>query len=118
VSICHTSKTYVHLTAGKFKDAGSPEKPITEEERALFQKDLDLVYNQFVTMVANYRHKSFDDVKTLADGATMVGSRALESGLVDKLGGRTEAKEALAKLLNKNVSEISFCEYSTPGTSF
>ncbi len=108
--------TYVHLTAGKFKDAGSPDKPITEEERALFQKDLDLVYNEFVNMVANYRHKSADDVKKIADGATMVGSRALENGLIDKLGGRQEAKEALAKMLNKNISDISFCEYKTSST--
>jgi protease-4 len=106
--------TYVHLTAGKFKDAGSPEKPITDEERDLFQKDLDLIYDEFVNMVANYRHKSVDDIKNLANGATMVGSRALENGLIDKVGGRTEAKEALAKMLNKNVSAISFCEYQTP----
>jgi protease-4 len=108
--------TYVHLTAGKFKDAGTPNKPITEEERALFQKELDLIYNEFVTMVANYRHKSVDAIKNLADGATMVGSRALENGLIDEVGGRAEARQALAKILNKNISDISFCEYHVPAT--
>lgn len=110
--------TYVQLTTGKFKDSGTPERAITDEEREMFQKDLDLVHNEFVNMVATYRNKPVEDIKKLADGSSMVGVRALENGLVDKLGGRAEAKEALAKILGKDVSDISFCEYQAPIISF
>ena len=110
--------TYVQLTTGKFKDSGTPERAITDEEREMFQKDLDLVHNEFVNMVATYRNKTVEDIKKLADGSSMVGVRALENGLVDKLGGRAEAKEALAKILGKDVSDISFCEYQAPIISF
>ena len=110
--------TYVQLTTGKFKDSGTPERAITDEEREMFQKDLDLVHNEFVNMVATYRNKPVEDIKKLADGSSMVGVRALENGLVDKLGGRAEAKEALAKILGKDVSNISFCEYQAPIISF
>lgn len=110
--------TYVQLTTGKFKDSGTPERPITDEEREMFQKDLDLVHNEFVNMVAFYRNKPVEDIKKLADGSSMVGVRALENGLVDKLGGRQEAKEAIAKLLGKEVSAISLCEYQAPIIAF
>lgn len=106
--------TYVQLTTGKYKDAGSPEKPLSEEERALFQKDLDSIHNEFVNLVATYRNKPVDDVKKLADGSAMVGTRAKENGLIDGLGGRSEARASLAHILGKEESEIIFCEYEPP----
>ena len=104
--------TYVQLTTGKFKDSGTPERAITEEEREMFQKDLNIVHDEFVNMVATYRNKSSDDIKKLADGSTMTGQRALEAGLIDKVGGRKEAKEALANILGRKADDIKFCEYS------
>ena len=103
--------TYVQLTTGKFKDAGSPNRPITDEERELFQRDLDVIHNEFITLVARYRNKPFDEIKALADGSSMTGVRALEVGLVYGLGGRTEAQAALAKVLNIDFKEVKFCEY-------
>lgn len=104
--------TYVQLTTGKFKDSGTPERAITDEERELFQKDLDIVHNEFVHIVATYRNKSVDDIKKIADGSTMTGERAREAGLIDKVGGRKEAKEALANILGKKIEDIKFCEYT------
>ena len=43
----------------------------------------------------------------------MPGSRALKENLIDKLGGRQEAREALATILEKDLSEIIFCEYDS-----
>lgn len=105
--------TYVQLTTGKFKDSGSPDKAISDEERALFQKDLDSIHKDFINMVAIYRNKSTEDIAALADGSTMVGTRALETGLIDKLGGRIEAKEALARILNIETKDVVFCEYNS-----
>ena len=105
--------TYVQLTTGKFKDAGSPNRPITEEERALLQKDLDIVHNEFVKMVAEDRHKTVEEISVLADGSSMTGVRALEAGLVDKLGGRSEARDALAHILAMDPLDITFCEYES-----
>jgi protease IV len=106
--------TYVQLTTGKFKDAGSPDRPITDEERELFQKDLDIVHNEFVRLVATYRNKTIEEIQTLADGSSMTGARALEAGLIDGLGGRTEARQVLANTLELSPDEIIFCEYESP----
>lgn len=106
--------TYVQLTSGKFKDAGSPNRPITDEERELFQKDLDIVHNEFVELVAQYRDIPKEDVEAIADGSTMTGGRALENKLIDEVGGRKAAKTALAAIIGIDESEVEFCEYEVP----
>lgn len=103
--------TYVQLTTGKFKDTGTPNRPITDEERELLQADLQIVHDEFVDMVADYRDMEVSEVELLADGATMPGIRAIDAGLVDSLGGRAEAQGIFAGILDKGVSDISFCEY-------
>jgi len=104
--------TYVQLTSGKFKDIGSPNRPITEEERTLLEADLKLVHDEFVGMVAKYREMDKAAVEALADGSSMPGARALEVGLIDALGGREEARGILATILETDIQNISFCEYN------
>lgn len=106
--------TFVELNTGKFKDAGSPDKSLTEEERALFERDLQDVNNTFIDIVSTYRKIPREAVEVLADGSTMTGGRALENKLIDGVGGRAEAKQALATILNKEVADIVFCEYESP----
>ena len=103
--------TYVQLTTGEYKDAGSPNRPITEAEREKFQADLDIVHNEFVSIISNYRNMSIEDVELVADGASMPGTRALDAGLIDYLGGRAEARGVLASLTGKSLAETRFCEY-------
>lgn len=105
--------TYVQLTTGKFKDVGDPNRPITEEEREYLLKDLQIVHDEFVDIVAKYRNLDREVVKALADGSSMPGKRALEAGLVDALGGRTEARDAFAKIFEADASTVHFCEYES-----
>lgn len=105
--------TYVQLTTGKFKDIGSPNRPITDEERELLQADLQIVHNEFVSIVADYRDMEVPAVEALADGYSFPGSRALELGLIDSLGSRERAKEVFAEILDKPVEQIVFCEYKS-----
>ena len=110
--------TYVELNTGKFKDSGSPDKPLSGEERELFQRDLDDLYETFIKMVSNYRSIPLEKVRELADGSTLNGERAKEAGLVDEVGGRNEAKAALAKILNLEADNVVFCEYTSPLLTF
>ena len=110
--------TYVQLTTGKFKDSGTPNRPITEEEREMFMADLQIVHNEFVNLVSRYRNLDVEKVKALADGSTMPGARALENGLIDALGGRAETRSTFARILNKDESDIKFCEYTKGFLSF
>ena len=83
--------TFVELNSAKYKDAGDPNKPLTDEEKALWQRDLDIMHNYFVKNVAENRKLDIEKVKQLADGSTMLGAMALDNGLIDKLGGQAEA---------------------------
>lgn len=103
--------TYVQLTTGKFKDIGSPNRPITEEERELLLQDLEIVHNEFVEIVADYRDMPVSQVAELADGSSMPGARAVEAGLVDSLGSRAEARGIFSSILEIDPEDVVFCEY-------
>jgi protease IV len=79
------------LTAGKMKDAGSPFKEMTADERAYFRGVLDDVHDQFIQAVADGRGLSVDQVKPVADGRVFTGRQAKEMKLVDALGGLEDA---------------------------
>lgn len=86
------------IVSGEFKDAGSPTKPLTPEERAYFQKLVDDLFSQFVDAVAKGRGMKEREVRRLADGRAYTGQQALELGLVDELGDRAKAVDILRNM--------------------
>jgi protease-4 len=82
------------VKSGRFKDAGNPLRPLSPEERALFQEMVDDVLTQFVMAVAKGRGMEETEVRSLADGRIYSGAAAHRVGLVDRLGGLTEAIDA------------------------
>ena len=78
------------LTTAPYKDAGSPLKPLTPEQRAYFKAVLDDMHAQFVDIVATGRKMPRDKAAALADGRIFTGREALRLGLVDELGGQAE----------------------------
>lgn len=109
--------SFVELTSGKYKESGNPNRELGEEERAMFEADLNLVHDEFVRQIAQYRNKPIEEIQALADGSSMPGIKALEKGLIDQIGSRTTAKELFSAKLGLGVEEIVFCEYS-PETFF
>src|SRR3989338_628499 len=97
---------YEKLSSGPFKDTFSPDKPVTSAERELIQPDFHLFRKDFVEQIAAYRRLPTEKVDALADGSTMLGAQALESGLIDAIGG---SKEALAELEQKIGGPVSIC---------
>lgn len=72
-----------NLSTGIFKDAGSPEKPLTSAERALFERDLKTLHETFVADVARGRNLPLATVQALADGSSVLAERAFELKLID-----------------------------------
>jgi protease-4 len=101
---------FVSLSSGKFKDYGSPDKPLTTEERALMERDLSIWHEEFVQQVATNRNLSPEDVAKLADGSSIPGKLALEAGLVDALGNKETVREWFANKLNMPPEEVVFCQ--------
>ena len=90
-------KTFV-LKSGKFKDAGSPVRPMTEEERAVMQGVIDSMHGQFIRAVAEGRRLPLETVTGLADGRIYSGEQALKLKLVDKLGNLQDAVAEAGKM--------------------
>ena len=74
------------IKAGKLKDAGSPVKNMSDDDRAYFQTLMDDVHRQFMDVVARERKLTPEKVRELADGRVFTGEQAVENGLVDTLG--------------------------------
>lgn len=88
----------VVIKSGEYKDAGNPARPLTEAERAYFQRLIDGLYNQFVSAVARNRKMTDDVVRKLADGRVYTGEEAKGLGLIDDLGTLQDAIQAAAKM--------------------
>ncbi len=67
-------------------------------ERAVFNKSLDNVYHDFTTKVAEARNIAPDKMDKLARGRIWTGKQAVENGLVDELGGISQAVAWAKKL--------------------
>lgn len=101
--------TYEQLASAPFKNYGDPDKALTDEERALFQRDLDILHDEFVKQVAENRGMSVEEVEVLADGSSVPGRLALEKKLVDALGDAATAKKWLAENLGIAEEDVAFC---------
>ena len=90
-------KGYV-IKSGRFKDVGSPLRKMEEPEKELLQAVIDDVNGQFIDAVAAGRGLDRERVAKIADGRIFTGAQALANGLVDSLGGLTEAIELGARM--------------------
>ena len=94
------------VKSGAFKDILSPDRPLSEAERALLQELIDSSYGQFVDVVAKGRNLSTEEVKTFADGRVFSGEQAMALGLVDELGDEEHARKLAAKLADLDEDDI------------
>ncbi len=86
------------LKTGTFKDAGSPERELSPEDRAMFQALIDNTHEQFIRAVAEGRKIPVDEVRKFADGRVLSGEQAKGLKLVDKLGNLQDAIEEAGRL--------------------
>lgn len=90
------------ITAGKNKNMGNYNAPLTEEQRAIMQSIADEAYEQFTGIVADSRKMSITAVKELADGRIYTASQAKKNGLVDEVCSLEEAKNKIRELMSKD----------------
>jgi len=79
------------VKSGEFKDIMSHDRALTDAERALLQSTIDDTYQQFIAAVAQGRQLDIETIKAFADGRIFTGQQAKAYGLVDAVGGKSEA---------------------------
>lgn len=79
------------IASGEFKGLGSWSQPLTERQRQHMQDIVNDFHNFFVDIVSTERHVDVGRVREWADGRVFTGRQALELGMVDELGGFSDA---------------------------
>jgi protease-4 len=90
--------TFDGVKTGKFSDFPNISRHLTPEEGKIIQTSIDTVYQNFLTCVAQGRKKTNAEIDTVAQGRVWLGSKAVEIGLVDKIGGLDMALSCAARL--------------------
>jgi len=86
------------VKTGPYADMGNPFRPMTEQEKMFIQQDVDQTYLDFKKKVADNRKMSLEYVDSIAQGRVWTGNRALQLGLVDKIGGIQNAIDCAARM--------------------
>lgn len=94
-------KKYVQLSSGKFKDAGDPDKPLTNEEKELFLRDIKIIHENFINAVSVARNIPEDQVRIIADGSSVLGDSALSLKLIDEIGSWKAAEKYLEQQIGE-----------------
>jgi protease-4 len=89
--------TFDGVKTGKYADLGEVNRPLTPEERAILQNQVDHGYDEFTKAVATGRNKSQAYINSIGQGRVWTGTQALKIGLVDRLGNIQDAIIAAAK---------------------
>ncbi len=101
--------TYERLSAGKYKEAGSPYEKLDPEARKVLQRAIDKVHEKFIDEVANNRKLKREKVVELADGAIYLGSEAEELGLIDYIGDKNFVLNLTKQLAD--IKDIKFLRF-------
>lgn len=85
------------ITSGPLKAEPNPTRPMSPAGRAQIQSMVNETHAWFVGLVADRRGLPREEVARLADGRVYSGRAALQSRLIDELGGVAEARTWLAR---------------------
>jgi protease IV len=84
------------VKSSPLKASPSPFKPTNDDERAMVRKLILDSYDWFVGIVAERRKMTHEQALALADGSIFTGRQGVTNGLIDGVGGETEAIDWLA----------------------
>jgi len=106
------------VKSGLYKDILSPDRALSEAERALLQELIDASYGQFVAAVAEGRNLEEAEVRSFADGRVFTGAQALALGLVDALGDEEAARRLAAELAGLDPERTKPITFGKPAKRF
>ena len=81
-------------TSGEQKDMGTPFRPPTEKEKAIFQELTDEMAERFLSLVVKHRKLTPDQREQISSARVYLAPQAQTLGLVDQVG---YLDDALAK---------------------
>ncbi|HWZ14841.1 MAG TPA: signal peptide peptidase SppA [Mucilaginibacter sp.] len=103
--------TFDGVKTGKYADLGNISRPLTPEEKAILQSQVNHGYDDFTKAVADGRHKTQAYINSIGQGRVWTGAQAVKLGLVDRLGNISDAVQSAAKMAKiKHYNLVSYPE--------
>ncbi|MEC4273392.1 signal peptide peptidase SppA [Adlercreutzia sp. R25] len=106
-----------NITSADAKDSGAGNRPLTEEERAWYQDQVDQINEVFIQTVSEGRDMPVDEVRALATGLTFTGMDAVENGLADELGTQEAAVAKACELAGISDADTVYLQSSSSDLS-
>jgi protease-4 len=103
----------LEISSGEKKGMGSPFRPVSAEEKKIFQAMIDSLYGRFVSVIADERKMAPERVRQFADGRIYTSQEAKEAGLIDDIGYLDDAFVQARKLAN--LERATVVTYQRPG---
>lgn len=97
------------VKTNQFADLASPTRALNESERAIIQNQVAMIYDKFITHVAEGRNMTKGEVDSIGQGRVWTGKDAFDLGLVDVLGGMEDAiaiAADMAKLESYRITKL------------
>ena len=104
--------TFDGVHTAKEQDALSMVQPLTDLQKKFIQNDVDSIYHDFTSRVASGRNKTISYIDSIGQGRIWSGEKALELGLVDRIGGVQDAMDCAARMAKLTTYRLR--EYPEP----
>lgn len=106
---------YDTVATAPYAGGFNPAMGLSETEGQYFQQGVDMIYERFLRIVGNARGMTRDQVHEVAQGRVWTGRKAVEIGLVDKLGNLNDAVTSVAGLAGlENYRVINYPKSTDP----
>ena len=109
--------SYNTFSRGKRANMISPYGEVSKEARELIMKQMERIYDDFLSHVAKGRNLPKEAVASVAEGRVWTGGQAMRHGLVDELGGLQTAV-AKARDLGNIPADAEILSLPEPKTFF
>lgn len=99
----------VNINSNEHSDLMTLTKPLDKEEIAYMQKSVENIYDSFLSIVANGRDMTTEEVDKIAQGRVWSGTDAMKIGLTDEIGTVADALQYTVNI--SGLEEYRLVEY-------
>lgn len=103
------------IKSGEMKDAGSPFREMRPEDRVVFQKMINAMYERFLDVIVRGRAGlTRDQLRQIADGRTYTSEEAMSYKLIDQVGSLRDAIQSAKEAAGIGDSKVVVVRYHRP----